>query len=304
MSIKVGYIDIHLPDEAIPIDSFLKSMNFENSYDPYNISNNKFISSIYKIDSNMEEHIFEQLVKKYLLYKRLDGSEIDYLIYTQSDSNENKLSVAYSIQYKLNLSNAQVFSINQGCSGTLIAMKVASALINNRAARRVLILTSCFTQKDSERFIGSTILSDGIGLMEVTGSDGVFQMLDFMGKTNGGINEDNFHLNGNPARIVNIGAKLIKAILKKNSMTLDNIACIVPLNTSKEAWSLYCDALKCTLDKVFLDNIIDGGHMGAVDTIRNLKSIIDKNNLKEGEYIILFGMGFGTSWDVMLLQSV
>ncbi|OPZ89628.1 MAG: 3-oxoacyl-(acyl-carrier-protein) synthase 3 [Firmicutes bacterium ADurb.Bin419] len=284
------------------IDDLIGSINLEDPDALSNFSINRDIGSIYKIDIKNEEEIFENLLKKYLESKNLNGSEIDYILYVQSDALDNKLNIIYNLQHKLNLINCQVMSVIQGCSGTLNAMNIASALIGSGSAKRVLILSRIFTENDIDRVIGPTILSDGLGLMEITESGGFFEIVDFMGKTNGGINENNFFLDGNPAKIVSIGTKLMKKVLAKNSMNINDIPIIVPLSTTKEIWELHCEMFGCSIDKVFLGNLYDGGHVGAVDTIRNLKTVIDKRLIKKGDNIILYGIGFGTSWGVFLLK--
>ena len=200
------------------------------------------------------------------------------------------------------MSKTQLFTVNQGCSGSIMAMKIADSLIKDGSASRVMVLSNCFVEKDAERFIGSSVISDGLAVMEITNREGLFEILDFVGKTDGSLNEKNFFVDGNPAKIVYTGAKLIAALLKRNRISLDLVSGIIPQNTSEEAWNLYCEILGCGLEKVYLKNNADGGHIGAVDTIKNLNSSLQDNTYRTGDYLVVFGMGFGTSWCASLLK--
>lgn len=300
---NIGYLECHSADNPVNFNDFIRSSGVDfNTGLPGAVRSTPCIDVVYKIDRAREEEILKRLLLNYFSAKKKSPGDIDYLIYAQSDTNKNTIDTAYGLQHALKMSNSQLFAVNQGCSGSLMAMKIANSLISDSSAKRALVLTNCFVEKDSERFLGTSIISDGLALMEITNQEGLFEIIDFTGKTDGSLNEKNFFIDGNPAKIVYTGAKLILSLLKRNSLSLDRVSRIIPQNTSEEAWNLYCDILGCPLDKVYLKNNPDGGHIGAVDTIKNLKSVLNEGNLRKGDYLVVYGMGFGTSWCAALLK--
>jgi 3-oxoacyl-[acyl-carrier-protein] synthase-3 len=141
--------------------------------------------------------------------------------------------------------------------------------------------------------------------MEISASDSGLAIVDFVGTTDGGITMvKDFKKGDIPAVIVNVGAELIKSLVKKNHLTLKDIALIIPQNISASGWNFYCQMLEFPKERVFLDNFDDGGHMGDVDIIRNITEIRKRELLKPRDFAVIYGIGTGTSWDALLVQAM
>ena len=305
MSVNIGYIDVYESGKRVPIDALLNKINNSKQNQSLVVKNQWDVEYIFNIDKNEEKTIFIELMNKYTKKIGEAINEIDYIIYCQGDSDCNRLDVAYYIQKKYKIENARVFSINQGCSALVEAINIATKLINNNKNSRILILSSIFTESDEERIVGPTIISDGIGILEITNqSSGIYEILDNHGKTDGEVTEENFFSNSSSAKIVKNGSKLISELVARNNLSLQNIVKIVPLSTCRAVWELHCEMLKYPIENVFLENIRYGGHIGCIDTLRNLKTVFESGSVSKGDFLVCYGISFGTSWDATLLKVV
>lgn len=306
MKTKVGYLKTYLSEEFISLDDLIKIVN-ERGVGmvslPFDIVEEKNIRKVYTLKREKAVPIFIELIEEYMQKKNLGIDDIDYMIYVDSIMDQTSLDSIYEIQRIMGLKNIKVFKIDQACGGLLIAMQIARSIIDSGNGRRILILADSFVNHDKDRFIGLSTVSDGLGLLEVTISGEGFELCDFESITDGSINLHNFFEGGNATKIIVTGANLIKSLLKRNGLTISDIKIIIPQNISVEEWKIYSDVLDCDINKVYLDNIDDGGHIGVVDTIRNLESIRRNRLVKEGEYLVAYGIGFGTSWNAILLKN-
>lgn len=303
MSINIGYLDVYEPDERLDINVLLDRINQRKQDELSAVKNQWAVEYLFEINKEEEKRILVELVERYV--QAIDGAvnDIDYIIYCQGDSDCNRLEQAYYIQSKFKMKNARVFALNQGCSGVVEAINVASELVKGKVNSRILILASIFTECDEERLVGPTVLSDGIGILEVSSqSSGIYEILDSQGKTNGEVTEGNFFTGSSSAKIVKNGSKLVEEIVERNNLTLEDVTEIVPLSTCRSVWELHCDMLQYPIEKVFLENIPHGGHIGTVDTIRNLKTVLSRGIVSQGEYVVCYGISFGTSWGASLLR--
>ena len=80
--------------------------------------------------------------------KKLENQDIDGLIYVSQSPSQPLPTRACYIQDKLKIKkNSFAFDINQGCSGFVYALSVATSLIKNKCARRILIICADFYSK-------------------------------------------------------------------------------------------------------------------------------------------------------------
>lgn len=189
-------------------------------------------------------------------------------------------NIPYYIHEKYNLKNTQVFQLEQNCSSTLMAINLAKALIESNSAKRVLSLSGNIITVLKLRLIGLFSVSDGVAAVEISSEEissgnESWEVVDFLGQTDGSLLtiEDvcKFGL-----KLVDKGVELIIKILEKNKLDINRLSLIIPQNTNWSSWHLYCKKLGISIDKVYLENCGGYGHIGDVDSIRNLKDVTDK----------------------------
>lgn len=324
MSVVIGYTDCYIPETYLTVDeyvkllddSFLLQVGMKRNDLAGVLKNSIGINKIYVEDRKNEPAIFCEMLERYFAEERARPEEIDFVIYTRGNSvsvgdpwsmiEPECVNVPYFLQNEFGLKNVQIFNVEQVCAGTLVGAQIAYSMINGGSARKVLLLSSNFFTNQGDRLMGGLgLVSDAQGMMEISAGDSGLALLDFVGATDGSITMvKDFRKGTIPATMVQIGCELMKSLAQRNNLTLKNISRIIPQNISKSGWNFYCQSLEFPKEKVFLDNFSDGGHMGDVDIIRNLTDALKQKLIVKNEYAIIYGVGTGTSWNAILIQSI
>jgi 3-oxoacyl-[acyl-carrier-protein] synthase-3 len=320
----INYTDYCIPEGHLSVteyvkmlsDSFLTNIAIARDDLTDILKNSIGIRKIYVEDRQKEAEIYCTMLEKYFSKTNTPPDKIDFIIYARGDSvahgnpwsmvDENCINVPYFLQNEFKMSKAQIFNVEQVCAGTVVGARIASSFIGDGAARKVLLFSSNFFKDPENRLMGGLgLVSDAAAMMEISvGSPGL-ALLDFAGVTDGSITMvKDFKRGTIPATVVNIGSELIASLVKKNNLTLKDIAMIIPQNISKSGWNFYCQVLDFPLEKVFLDNFDDGGHMGDVDIIRNLTEVGKRKLLKPQDFAVIYGIGTGTSWNAILVRAI
>lgn len=320
----VGYTDFYIPDNFLPIEEFIDTLddsffvdNGIKKNDLVNIYKHSYgIKGIYTEDRKNEADIFADMLARYFEQTHTIPEDIDFIIYTRGNSvamgeiwsmaDETCINVPYHLQRKFRMKNVQVFNVEQECSTSLMSTKLALCLMGDGAARKIILLSRNFFEDSEFRLMGGTsLVSDGLGMMEIASGDSGLAILDFVGTTDGSISRVRDFSSGiNQSKVVQVGSNLIQSLVQKNNLTMKDIARIIPQNISKNVWTFYCQLLDFPKDKVFLDNVGDGAHMGDVDIIRNITDVLKKQMLAQHELAIAYAIGTGTSWNAILLQAL
>jgi 3-oxoacyl-[acyl-carrier-protein] synthase-3 len=319
--IAITYTDIAIPKKSISVDDFVEQLNLEyfeentNRSDVVNVLKNGMgVSNVYVGDRSLEADIFSELLEKYFDNTTAFPEDIGYIIYTRGNSvavgdpwsltDPSCINVPYYLQERFNLVNAQIFNVEQECSSSLIALKIAKSLMTEDKEKRILLLSRNYFENPDKRIMGgSIVVSDGVGILEVSDSYKGLEILDFISISSGKISMvKDLASSKNVMEVFTTGSDLIHTLLKRNNLKIDDVACIIPQNLSRFSWNFYCKILPYPKDKVFLDNVTEGGHMGDVDIIRNIAGVTQKGILKKGDYVIVYGLGTGTSWNTLLLR--
>jgi len=324
MRTVIRYSDHHIPEDYLSIreyvnmleDTFLQAIGMNRDDLAGVLENSIGIKKIYIEDRKNEAKLFGQMLEEYFAGGEVLPEEIDFIIYTRGNSlaagnpwsmtDKECINVPYFLQREFKMSNAQVFNVEQVCTGTLVAARIAFSLIGEGSARRVLLLSGNFFRKPENRLMGGLgLVSDGLGIMEISAADSGLALIDFVGATDGSITMvKDFRKGTIPATIVNVGSDLLKTLVRKNGLTLKDISLIIPQNISGSGWNFYCQVLDFPRERVFLETFSDGGHMGDVDIVRNLTEVRRKGLLPRQGYAIVYGLGTGTSWNALLLQAL
>ena len=324
MKAVIGYTDCCIPESSLTVDEYVKLLTDSflgqlgmNRNDLAGVLKNSIgIDKIYVEDRKNEADIYCEMLETYFGKEQAKPEEIDLLIYTRGNSvasgnpwsmiGSECINVPYFLQKEFGLKKAQVFNVEQVCAGTLVAARIAFSMIGSKSARKILLLSSNFFMDPGNRLMGGLgLVSDAQAIMEISSADTGLAIMDFAGVTNGNITMvKDFRTGDTPAVMVNVGADLIKSLVKKNNLTLNDIALLIPQNISKSGWNFYSQVLEFPKERVFLDNFDDGGHMGDVDIIRNITEIRKRKLLKPQDYAVIYGIGTGTSWNALLVRAI
>ena len=275
------------------------------------------MSSMFRGDRRTEAGIFVDMLNQLFATRIATPSEISHIIYARGNSvcmgdpwalhsDEECINVPYFLQQKMEMANAIVFNVEQECTGSFTAINIARLLVEHGGAGKVLILSSNYFELTQKRLMGGSIfVGDGQGLMLISGGSGLFEIIDGIGKTDGRIDSVNSFLDPkNQQKVIDEGTSLIQELLRKNSLTFDDVQFLVPLNTTEFVWRHYAKQLGISFSKVFFENMKKGkgGHLGDVDVIRNLKDLSSAQEFSNS-YLVAYGVATGTSWNALLLKT-
>jgi 3-oxoacyl-[acyl-carrier-protein] synthase-3 len=315
MPTVIGYSDYYIAENTLSIDEFVVKLSDEfvsewgNTFVKAEIERDDLVSILKNTgtqrvgveDCRQEPQRFCELFDRYLSVSNVQPEEIDCIIYTRGNPIVAEINIPYYLQKQFQLPRVQIFSIEQECSASLLAIHLAQLLINSGSARRVLILSRNVFESYEKRLMGLFLVSDGFGLMELINGETGLTPVDFISTSSGNITKvQDFTLKA--SEVVEIGAGLIRALLKKNGLTIKDIGLIIPQNTNSSGWNIYSKQLDIAREQIFFDNFGGIGHLGDLDIIRNITDIRRKKLLSPGDLALAYALGTGTSWNASLLR--
>jgi 3-oxoacyl-[acyl-carrier-protein] synthase III len=239
-----------------------------------------------------------------LVTQKVDPNKINYIIYTKGSLvNQSDKNMPYYIQHKFGFSNAIVFSLEQECCTSLLAVNILDMLLKQDGSGKGIILTSNFFPTLESRLMGLFVVSDAVGLIEMSYEDHGFEIIYFDSTTDGSITNAQDFTN-QAEKVVSVGANLILKTLYKNSLTIEDVFSIIPQNTNLSGWNAYFEKLCMAPEKLFKDNFGWLGHWGDVDFVRNITDIHQSKVQAPIDSVFLaYALGTGTSLDVLLLKN-
>ena len=314
--IGISYSDYYLPSTYVTTSDYFSSLpdfSLPSGFDDMDsycatYEKQKRITGIYVEQERQEIEVFEGLLDKFFENSLVKPEDIDIIIYTKGVRlHEKNVNVPYYVQKKYGLTNAIVFNVDQTCGASLMSIHIAELMIRSSRYRSALILSSSFIDNIEDRDVRLTLISDGAGILFVDKQPLLMKIKDFFSRTTGSysFSIDSFTKRENYKELVKYlqnGARTMQELLHRNALDFDSIKLVSPQNTTYSGWEIYASLLKVGINKIFLENIPKGAHMGDVDTIRNITDITAGNLLSPKELIIAYGLGWGTSWNACLLE--
>lgn len=87
--------------------------------------------------------------------------------------------------------------------------------------------------------------------------------------------------------------KVISATLKKAGIAVSDLRWIFPHNVNVPGWKAIAAGIKLPEDRVFTRNIREKSHVYGCDGLINIADAMSANELQEGDYYLVFSMGYG-----------
>lgn len=317
MGAVLGYCDCHLPETAIPVADYVARVKRHDGAKPALLGalrDTLGFTNVLVAERAGEAAVFAGLLQRYFDETGTNPEDVDYLIYTRGNSvaagdpwsqtDDLCINVPYRLHEQFGMA-AEIFNVEQECSSTMMAIKLADALIRQTGARKILLLSANFFDSLEKRLMADMILvSDGMAILEIAADGPGLGIADSIGRTDGSISlVKDFTIDSNFEKLVTVGSGLMRSVVERNNIALSDIALIVPQNISKVSWYFYCRNLGFPMEKVFLSNCGGVGHLGDVDIIRNLADIRRRRLLPPGAHGVIYGVGTGTSWNALLVRA-
>lgn len=258
----------------------------------------------------------------------IDKNEIDTILVATVTPDHMFPNTAAVVQHKLGIKNCWGFDISAACSGFVFAIVTAAALVNSGVSKRVLLcgadkMSSIVNFNDRGQAI---LFGDGAGVCLIEKSDddnyGILDQILYIDGAGGQYLKQVAGGSYKPASIESVqnnehyiyqdGQSVFKAavigmadvsveIMRKNNLTSDDIAWLVPHQANLRIISATADRMGIGKDKVMV-NIDKYGNTTAATIPICLSEWYENGKIKKGDNIILASFGAGFTWGAVYLK--
>ncbi|MBI3259571.1 MAG: ketoacyl-ACP synthase III, partial [Ignavibacteriae bacterium] len=263
-----------------------------------------------------------------LAQRGLTPEDIDCVIVCTVTPDNMFPSTAATVQRKMGLTNAWGFDLSAACSGFLYGLTTGAALIESKSVRRVLVcgsdkMSSIINPDDRSTYI---LFGDGAGVVLLEHSedksigikDSILKMDgrggDYLYMTAGGsakppthetvANKEHYAVQDGQtvfkSAVVGM-ADVSEEIMKKNNLTADDIAWLVPHQANLRIIDATARRMGLSPDKVMI-NIDRYGNTTAGTIPICLSELWHQGKLKYGDGVILASFGAGYTWGSIYLR--
>ena len=293
------------------LKKILKTNHFNKIYEKSGIKNIAISSSSQSALDLAEKAAKLILKKKY---------KIDGIIYITQSPEYYLPSGSCILQHRLGLSKSIfTFDVNQGCSGYVYGLCLASSLIKNIIAENILLICSdTYSKYISKKNLSCLpIFSDAASATIISKSKTRF-FLDFEFGTDGSgykdliVENSGFHANSSKPEIFMDGKKillftmgnipdLINSILKRNELTIEEIDFFIFHQASKIVIENLIRKMQLNKNKVYF-NLENTGNTVSSSIPIAITELTKNKLLKKNSKILLAGFGVGLSMGATIIN--
>ena len=317
----LGYGLAH-PDNLVTNDELSKFVDTSDSW----IQERTGIKSRYISTHENTSDLAIRAAKEALLDANMDGHELDAIIVATFSADGQMPSTAGLVQAGLGINDKQLmaYDINGACTGFVLTLQTAHALINSGMIKTALIIGAETLSKIldySDR--GTCVLfGDGAGAMIIQKDDDAsdwYHYANSKGDEEGVLTTDKIPLNssltnqsanfgylrmkGQPVFRFAVSAMedAIQNVLNQAQLSLDDIDWIVPHQANLRILSHVAKKMKFEESK-FYTNLQEYGNTSSATIPIALAEMKQKEILKKGQKVILVGFGAGLAWGASYLE--
>lgn len=260
--------------------------------------------------SDMSYNAINQLIED----NKIDKAAIDGLICVTQNPDNMVPNTASRLQNMLGLTkDLLAFDLNLACSGFVYALLLAKSIIKSTDKNNILITTTgdrvkYLNKKDKNTL---TLFGDGASAFLLT-RENVDKIKEFVTGTDGsGYNdviiknddENDFqsprHYSMNSINVfsftISVVPDLIKKILEKNNLTLEDIDYFVLHQANKSILEYVRNDLNIEKEKMYI-NLEETGNTSSSTIPVAFADLVKQNKLHNGMKILIAGYGAGFSW--------
>ncbi|MEO0116231.1 MAG: beta-ketoacyl-ACP synthase III [candidate division WOR-3 bacterium] len=268
-----------------------------------------------------------EATKNALAMALIKPSELDTIIVGTSTPDTVYPSTACWLQKALGVKGSSAFDVSAGCSGFLYALEIASNLIAQKSAKKVLVVGAEVMSKvvNWEDRATCVLFGDGAGaavivpaegnsgiLASYWGADGNLAPLLYQpaGGTRLPASEEtvrkrlhSVHMEGREVfkyAVIWMGKAALK-VLSEANLTPEEIALFIPHQANMRIIDATLEKVKIPKEKTYL-NLPRCGNMSAATIPVALDEAYREGRIKDGDYILLSAFGTGFTWAAMVLR--
>jgi 3-oxoacyl-[acyl-carrier-protein] synthase-3 len=250
----------------------------------------------------------------------LQAPDIDLIIVATSTPDMVFPSTACILQDKLGSHGCPAFDVQAVCSGFIYALSVADAMIQTGAASKALVVGSEVFSRilDFKDRTTCVLFGDGAGAVVLQASDtpGILAsdlhadgkhvgILCVPGHVSGGhaLGDPLLKMNGQAVFKLAVGVleETARTVLAKAGKTEADIDWLIPHQANIRIMTSTAKKLKLPMDKVIV-TVDQHGNTSAASIPLALDTAVRGGKVKEGETLMLEGVGGGFTWGAVLLN--
>lgn len=317
----LGYGLAH-PDNLVTNDDLAKVIDTSDEW----IQERTGIQSRYFSINENTSDLAIRAAKEALKDAQIDASELDAILVATFSADGQMPSTAGLVQAGLGINDKQLmaFDINGACTGFVLTLQTAHALINSGMVKTALIIGAETLSKilDYEDRTTCVLFGDGAGAMILQKDDDSndwYHYANSKGDEEGVLTTDKIPLNASiqnhPANFgylrmkgqpvfrfaVVAMADAINQVLSQANKTLDDIDWIVPHQANLRILSHVAKKMNFDESK-FYTNLQEYGNTSSATIPIALAEMKNKGVLKKGQKVILVGFGAGLAWGASYLE--
>lgn len=255
----------------------------------------------------------------------IDALDIDLIIVATCTPDMFTPATACIVQKNIGAKNAFAFDLSAACSGFIYGINVAKSMMKQNNIKKSLVIGAETLSKTLDWKDRSTcvLFGDGAGaaVLSLDENEGIIDVIcnskgakwenltigarDINNPYVDEVSSINHYLQMNGGEIFKFATvtivKLIKEILKKNNLILDDIDYIVPHQANERIIQFAAKKLDISMDKFYI-NIHEYGNTSAASIPIAISEMEEKNLLKRGNKIIAVGFGAGLTSGACLIE--
>jgi len=255
----------------------------------------------------------------------IDALDIDLIIVATCTPDMFTPATACIVQKNIGAKNAFAFDLSAACSGFIYGINVAKSMMKQNNIKKSLVIGAETLSKTLDWKDRSTcvLFGDGAGaaVLSLDQNEGIIDVIcnskgakwenltigakDINNPYVDEVSSINHYLQMNGGEIFKFATvtivKLIKEILKKNNLILDDIDYIVPHQANERIIQFAAKKLDISMDKFYI-NIHEYGNTSAASIPIAISEMEEKNLLKRGNKIIAVGFGAGLTSGTCLIE--
>lgn len=245
----------------------------------------------------------------YLASKDIVDDDIDLIIVSTSTPDMVFPSTASILAEKLGLKNVASFDISSACTGSLYALECGRFFIESHQYKKALIVASEASSKVIDWNDRSTciLFGDGAGACILKGNNEKGIIGSYF-NTNGSLSSiltlsGTIHMKGKEVfkYAVLYMIEAIEMLLKKTGFKISDISLFIPHQANLRIINLLAKRLKIDEERLFI-NLHKYGNMISASTLVALDEAHKGKRIKDGDLVLLVGVGGGLSWGSMLIR--
>lgn len=96
--------------------------------------------------------------------------------------------------------------------------------------------------------------------------------------------------------------RMVDEVLAETGLDKGEIAAVLMQNVTASAYSFYATLLGLSIHPVCASNLAAYGHLGAMDVVLNLQTLIDSGEVSEGDHVLVLNNSPVAAWAVTLWE--